>query len=140
MLLASGRADEGDGDTSVFCESARPAESRAEQRDLRGFRSRLARTWEKPLDLLRLVDPDRAWEMARAMIRELLKTEGADGAPGGEEDGVAAAREGADAIGLPAVQGSEDAAPDLPQVRLLQGAGSSLSRGRVAPGSPVRDR
>ena len=27
-----------------------------------------------------LVDPDRAWEMARAMIRELLKTEGADGA------------------------------------------------------------
>jgi hypothetical protein len=27
-----------------------------------------------------LRDPDRAWEMARAMIRELLKTEGADGA------------------------------------------------------------
>ncbi len=27
-----------------------------------------------------LGDPDRAWEMARAMIRELLKTEGADGA------------------------------------------------------------
>jgi len=27
-----------------------------------------------------LVDADRAWEMARAMIRELLKTEGADGA------------------------------------------------------------
>ncbi len=27
-----------------------------------------------------LVDPDRAWEMARAMIRELLKTDGADGA------------------------------------------------------------
>jgi hypothetical protein len=26
-----------------------------------------------------LRDPDRAWEMARAMIRELLKTEGADG-------------------------------------------------------------
>ena len=25
-----------------------------------------------------LVDPDRAWEMARAMIRELLKTEGVD--------------------------------------------------------------
>jgi hypothetical protein len=25
-----------------------------------------------------LRDPDRAWEMARAMIRELLKTEGAD--------------------------------------------------------------
>ena len=24
-----------------------------------------------------LVDPDRAWEMARAMIRELLKTDGA---------------------------------------------------------------
>ncbi len=27
-----------------------------------------------------LRDPDRAWEMARAMIRELLKIEGADGA------------------------------------------------------------
>ena len=27
-----------------------------------------------------LRDPDRAWEMARAMIRELLTTEGADGA------------------------------------------------------------
>ncbi|WGS22255.1 hypothetical protein [Bradyrhizobium sp. ISRA463] len=27
-----------------------------------------------------LRDPDRAWEMARAMICELLKTEGADGA------------------------------------------------------------
>jgi hypothetical protein len=27
-----------------------------------------------------LRDPDRAWEMARAMIRELIKTEGADGA------------------------------------------------------------
>ncbi|MBR0697635.1 DUF6894 family protein [Bradyrhizobium lablabi] len=27
-----------------------------------------------------LRDPHRAWEMARAMIRELLKTEGADGA------------------------------------------------------------
>ena len=27
-----------------------------------------------------LRDPDRAWEMARAMIRELLKTESADGA------------------------------------------------------------
>ena len=27
-----------------------------------------------------LRDPDRAWEMARAMIRELLRTEGADGA------------------------------------------------------------
>ena len=27
-----------------------------------------------------LRDPDRAWEMARAMIRELLQTEGADGA------------------------------------------------------------
>src|SRR3954466_1440644 len=27
-----------------------------------------------------LRDTDRAWEMARAMIRELLKTEGADGA------------------------------------------------------------
>jgi len=27
-----------------------------------------------------LGNPDRAWEMARAMIRELLKTEGADGA------------------------------------------------------------
>jgi hypothetical protein len=27
-----------------------------------------------------LVDPDRAWEMARAMIRELLKTDGAEGA------------------------------------------------------------
>ncbi|MVT67361.1 hypothetical protein GPL21_19865 [Bradyrhizobium pachyrhizi] len=27
-----------------------------------------------------LRDPDRAWEMARAMIRELLKTEGVDGA------------------------------------------------------------
>jgi hypothetical protein len=27
-----------------------------------------------------LGDPDRAWEMARAMIRELLRTEGADGA------------------------------------------------------------
>ena len=27
-----------------------------------------------------LVDPDRAWEMARAMIRELLKTEGTSGA------------------------------------------------------------
>jgi hypothetical protein len=27
-----------------------------------------------------LRDPDRAWEMARAMIRELLKTEGAEGA------------------------------------------------------------
>jgi hypothetical protein len=27
-----------------------------------------------------LRNPDRAWEMARAMIRELLKTEGADGA------------------------------------------------------------
>jgi hypothetical protein len=26
-----------------------------------------------------LRDPDRAWEMARAMIRELLKTDGADG-------------------------------------------------------------
>jgi hypothetical protein len=26
-----------------------------------------------------LRDPDRAWEMARAMIRELLKTEGSDG-------------------------------------------------------------
>ena len=26
-----------------------------------------------------LRNPDRAWEMARAMIRELLKTEGADG-------------------------------------------------------------
>jgi hypothetical protein len=26
-----------------------------------------------------LPDPDRAWEIARAMIRELLKTEGADG-------------------------------------------------------------
>jgi hypothetical protein len=26
-----------------------------------------------------LRDPDRAWEMARAMIRELLKTEGVDG-------------------------------------------------------------
>ena len=25
-----------------------------------------------------LRDPDRAWEMARAMIRELLRTEGAD--------------------------------------------------------------
>ena len=25
-----------------------------------------------------LVDPDRAWEMARAMIRELLRSEGAD--------------------------------------------------------------
>ena len=29
MLLVSGRANEGDGDTSVFCESAGPAESRA---------------------------------------------------------------------------------------------------------------
>jgi len=27
-----------------------------------------------------LRNPDRAWEMARAMIRELLKTDGADGA------------------------------------------------------------
>ena len=27
-----------------------------------------------------LRDPDRAWEMARAMIRELLRTEGTDGA------------------------------------------------------------
>jgi len=27
-----------------------------------------------------LRNPDRAWEMARAMIRELLRTEGADGA------------------------------------------------------------
>ena len=27
-----------------------------------------------------LRDPDRAWEMARAMIRELLQTDGADGA------------------------------------------------------------
>jgi len=27
-----------------------------------------------------LRDPDRAWEMARAMIRELLKTEGTEGA------------------------------------------------------------
>jgi len=27
-----------------------------------------------------LGNPDRAWKMARAMIRELLKTEGADGA------------------------------------------------------------
>ena len=27
-----------------------------------------------------LKDPDRAWEMARAMIRELLRTEGGDGA------------------------------------------------------------
>jgi hypothetical protein len=27
-----------------------------------------------------LRDPDRAWEMARAMIRELFKTDGADGA------------------------------------------------------------
>ena len=27
-----------------------------------------------------LKDPDRAWELARAMIRELLKTDGADGA------------------------------------------------------------
>jgi hypothetical protein len=27
-----------------------------------------------------LRDPDRAWEVARAMILELLKTEGADGA------------------------------------------------------------
>ena len=27
-----------------------------------------------------LRDPDRAWEMARAMIRELLKTDSADGA------------------------------------------------------------
>ena len=27
-----------------------------------------------------LRDADRAWEMARAMIRELLKTEGTDGA------------------------------------------------------------
>lgn len=27
-----------------------------------------------------LKNPDRAWEMARAMIRELLRTEGADGA------------------------------------------------------------
>jgi len=27
-----------------------------------------------------LGDPDRAWEMARAMIRELLRTEGTDGA------------------------------------------------------------
>ena len=26
-----------------------------------------------------LVDPDRAWEMTRAMIRQLLKTDGADG-------------------------------------------------------------
>jgi hypothetical protein len=26
-----------------------------------------------------LRNPERAWEMARAMIRELLKTEGADG-------------------------------------------------------------
>ena len=26
-----------------------------------------------------LRDPDRAWEVARAMIRELLKTDGADG-------------------------------------------------------------
>ena len=26
-----------------------------------------------------LLDPDRAWEMARAMIRELLKLEGAEG-------------------------------------------------------------
>jgi hypothetical protein len=26
-----------------------------------------------------LRDPDRAWEVARAMIRELLKTEGVDG-------------------------------------------------------------
>jgi hypothetical protein len=26
-----------------------------------------------------LRDPDRAWEIARAMIRELLKTEGAEG-------------------------------------------------------------
>jgi hypothetical protein len=26
-----------------------------------------------------LRDPDRAWEIARAMIRELLKTDGADG-------------------------------------------------------------
>jgi hypothetical protein len=27
-----------------------------------------------------LVDPDRAWEMARAMVRELLTTEGPGGA------------------------------------------------------------
>jgi hypothetical protein len=27
-----------------------------------------------------LKNPDRAWEMARAMIRELLRTEGAEGA------------------------------------------------------------
>ena len=27
-----------------------------------------------------LRSPDRAWEIARAMIRELIKTEGADGA------------------------------------------------------------
>ena len=30
-----------------------------------------------------LGDADRAWEMARAMIRELLKTEGADGVGSG---------------------------------------------------------
>jgi hypothetical protein len=32
-----------------------PAESRAEQRELRGFRERLARTWGNPFDLLRLL-------------------------------------------------------------------------------------
>ena len=38
-----------------------------------------------------LRDPDRAWEMARAMIRELLKTEGADGAGRTTGDSIATA-------------------------------------------------
>src|SRR5262247_1671588 len=44
----------------------------------------------------------------------------------------------ADALGVPAVPRGEDAAPDLPQVRLLQGPGSPFHRGRVTTGRAGR--
>src|SRR5215468_11595326 len=46
----------------------------------------------------------------------------------------------ADALGVPAMPRGEDAAPDLPQVRLLQGPGSSLRRGRVTTGRAGREQ
>jgi hypothetical protein len=42
------------------------------------FNTRIADELISDPDGLILRDPDRAWEMARAMILEILKTEGAD--------------------------------------------------------------
>ena len=43
------------------------------------FNTRIGDEWIADPEGEELRGPDRAWEIARAMIRELLKTEGTDG-------------------------------------------------------------